>query len=52
MNDGWMNEGSVTYDKNGDKAGERSVPVSSSRSCFSNQDTVEDEVAEAKLHAS
>lgn len=42
----------TTYDKNGDEAGERRVPVSTCRRSFSNQNTVEDEIAEAEFHAS
>lgn len=42
----------TTYDQNGDEAGECRVPVSACRRSFSNQNTVEDEVAQAELHAS
>lgn len=43
---------SKTNDKDGDKAGERCVPVSSDRCSFPNQNAVEDEIAEAELHRS
>lgn len=42
----------TTYNKNGDEAGERRVPVSAGRCSFSHQNTVKDEVTEAEFHAS
>lgn len=42
----------ITYNENGDEAGERRVPVSARRCSFSNQNAVEDEITEAELHPS
>lgn len=41
-----------THNEDGDKAGQRSVPVSIASGCsLAHQDAVEDEVSQAELHA-